>query len=253
MARRRSPCRPGRARAAPAAPAVAVTRRRPRTRSPRTSTRDTETAALPAAAVAASLGCGNPTALAELAARRDGAGPRLGRRHRRAALGPARRADRQGLRPRHDRRDAGAGAGEPAQGRRRQRRVPQGRDRGDPAARRLRRRDHLQLRHQSVGRQGPRVRRGLSASCARAAGSPSRTSSCAARCPPQIRKSVELWIGCVAGALEEDEYRAKLAAAGFEAIDIEPTRVYRVDDAREFWTGKGSMPPPSRRWWTASS
>jgi hypothetical protein len=44
---------------------------------------------------------------------------------------------------------------------------------------------------------------------------------------------VELWIGCVAGALEESEYRAKLAEAGFEAIDVEPTRVYRVDDARE--------------------
>ena len=52
--------------------------------------------------------------------------------------------------------------------------------------------------------------------------------------PAQIRKSVELWIGCVAGALEEDEYRAKLAKAGFEGIDVEPTRVYRVDDAREF-------------------
>ncbi len=52
--------------------------------------------------------------------------------------------------------------------------------------------------------------------------------------PAQIRRSVELWIGCVAGALEEDEYRAKLAKAGFEAIEVEPTRVYRVEDAREF-------------------
>ena len=52
--------------------------------------------------------------------------------------------------------------------------------------------------------------------------------------PAQIRRNVELWIGCIAGALEEGEYRAKLAAAGFEAIEIEPTRVYRVEDAREF-------------------
>ena len=52
--------------------------------------------------------------------------------------------------------------------------------------------------------------------------------------PPEIRRSIELWIGCVAGALEEQEYRAKLAKAGFEAIDLEPTRIYRVEDAREF-------------------
>jgi hypothetical protein len=52
--------------------------------------------------------------------------------------------------------------------------------------------------------------------------------------PAQIRRSVELWIGCVAGALEEGEYRAKLGKAGFEAVDLEPTRVYRAEDAREF-------------------
>src|SRR5712671_1013544 len=57
--------------------------------------------------------------------------------------------------------------------------------------------------------------------------------------PPAIRKSVELWIGCVAGALEEREYRDKLARAGFEAIDLEPTRIYRVADAREFLEGAG--------------
>ena len=57
--------------------------------------------------------------------------------------------------------------------------------------------------------------------------------------PPQIRRSVELWIGCVAGALEESDYRAKLAKAGFEAIDIDPTRIYRADDAREFLRKEG--------------
>src|SRR5207248_2209763 len=45
--------------------------------------------------------------------------------------------------------------------------------------------------------------------------------------PAEIRRNVELWIGCVAGALEDEEYRGKLAQAGFEAIDLEPTRVYR--------------------------
>jgi hypothetical protein len=46
-------------------------------------------------------------------------------------------------------------------------------------------------------------------------------------------------VGCVAGALDENEYRAKLGAAGFEKIDIEPTRVYRVGDAREFLSAAG--------------
>ena len=57
--------------------------------------------------------------------------------------------------------------------------------------------------------------------------------------PAQIRRSVELWIGCVAGALEEREYRDKLARAGFESVDVEPTRVYRMEDAREFLAGSG--------------
>jgi len=57
--------------------------------------------------------------------------------------------------------------------------------------------------------------------------------------PQEIRRSVELWIGCVAGALEEREYRDKLAKAGFESIGVEPTRVYRVEDAREFLADKG--------------
>ena len=57
--------------------------------------------------------------------------------------------------------------------------------------------------------------------------------------PSQIRRSIELWIGCVAGALEEEEYRARLAKAGFEAIDLEPTRIYRVEDARELLAGAG--------------
>ncbi len=57
--------------------------------------------------------------------------------------------------------------------------------------------------------------------------------------PADVRKNVELWVGCVAGAMEESEYRRKLAAAGFEEIEIEPTRVYSVEDARQFLTTQG--------------
>ncbi len=57
--------------------------------------------------------------------------------------------------------------------------------------------------------------------------------------PAEIRKSMELWVGCVAGALSDTEYQHKLAAAGFESIDIEPTRVYNVDDASEFLRAAG--------------
>jgi SAM-dependent methyltransferase len=57
--------------------------------------------------------------------------------------------------------------------------------------------------------------------------------------PALIRRSVELWIGCVAGALEEQAYRTKLAQAGFVDIDVEPTRIYQVEDAQEFLVGAG--------------
>jgi 2-polyprenyl-3-methyl-5-hydroxy-6-metoxy-1,4-benzoquinol methylase len=55
---------------------------------------------------------------------------------------------------------------------------------------------------------------------------------------PEIRQNVLLWVGCVAGALEETEYCGKLASAGFEQIELEPTRVYRVEDARQFLAGQ---------------
>lgn len=57
--------------------------------------------------------------------------------------------------------------------------------------------------------------------------------------PPEIRKSVLLWVGCIAGALEESDYRGKLSAAGFTDIDVERTRIYRVADSREFLSGQG--------------
>jgi hypothetical protein len=54
-----------------------------------------------------------------------------------------------------------------------------------------------------------------------------------------IRRSVELWVGCVAGALEEQEYADKLRAAGFVDVEVEPWRIYRVDDARAFLAENG--------------
>jgi len=57
--------------------------------------------------------------------------------------------------------------------------------------------------------------------------------------PPDVRQNMLLWVGCLAGALEDDDYMAKLAKAGFEGIDIEPTRVYDIEDARAFLSGRG--------------
>jgi arsenite methyltransferase len=57
--------------------------------------------------------------------------------------------------------------------------------------------------------------------------------------PPEVRKSVELWVGCIAGALRDTEYIDKLKAAGFGQVEIEPTRIYNVEDARQFLAGEG--------------
>jgi SAM-dependent methyltransferase len=57
--------------------------------------------------------------------------------------------------------------------------------------------------------------------------------------PAEIRRSMELWVGCIAGALEEYEYVRRLAKAGFTSIQIEPTRVYHIEDARQFLAGEG--------------
>jgi SAM-dependent methyltransferase len=57
--------------------------------------------------------------------------------------------------------------------------------------------------------------------------------------PVEVRKNVELWIGCIAGALQDQEYTSKLSAAGFDAVEIEPTRVYEMEDARQFLAGQG--------------
>ena len=57
--------------------------------------------------------------------------------------------------------------------------------------------------------------------------------------PDEVRESVLLWVGCIAGALQDSDYSSKLMDAGFEAIEIEPTRIYKMEDARAFLTGEG--------------
>jgi SAM-dependent methyltransferase len=57
--------------------------------------------------------------------------------------------------------------------------------------------------------------------------------------PADVRRSMELWVGCVAGALDQDDYAQKLRSAGFEEVDLEVWRVYRIDDARAFLTDSG--------------
>ena len=57
--------------------------------------------------------------------------------------------------------------------------------------------------------------------------------------PPDVRRNMELWVGCIAGALEETDYAAKLRAAGFKDVEVEPWRVYKIDDARTFLAEAG--------------
>ncbi len=57
--------------------------------------------------------------------------------------------------------------------------------------------------------------------------------------PAEIRRNVELWVGCVAGAMQDTEYTAKLTAAGFASVEIEPTRIYEIEEARQFLAGQG--------------
>ena len=57
--------------------------------------------------------------------------------------------------------------------------------------------------------------------------------------PAVVRKSMELWVGCIAGAMQETDYRQKLLTAGFESIDVEPTRIYQVEEARGYLAAAG--------------
>ena len=128
---------------------------------------------LPDTAVLASLGCGNPTAMADSHGARSSStsGPAAAST---CCSRPARGADRHGVRPGHDRRDAGAGQGQPGEGRREQRELAQGPHRRHPAACGHRRRRALELRHQPLHRQAAGVPRGRPGPQARAV---------ASRCP----------------------------------------------------------------------
>jgi SAM-dependent methyltransferase len=64
--------------------------------------------------------------------------------------------------------------------------------------------------------------------------------------PEAVKKNMELWVGCVAGALEEEEFKRLLADAGFENVDIEPTRIYTEEDATNFLSGAGMDPALSK-------
>ena len=172
-------------------------------------------------------------------ARPDGARPRLGRRHRRAALGAAGGPDRKSVWSRRDRRDAGARPREPAPGGRHQRGVPQGLDRGDSASRRLGGRDHLELRHQPRRpTRTPRCARRFACSSP-ADGSRSRTWWSMARCRPRCAGTWSCGSAASPARCDDREYQDKLTAAGFADVSVEPWREYSLDDARTFLAAGG--------------
>ena len=197
-----------------------------------------ETAELPAEAVAASLGCGNPTALAELHAGEVvldlGSGGGIDVLLSAKRVGPKGKAygldmtDEMLALARENQRKAGVKNAEFLKGEI----------------------EHIPLPDASVDVIISNCVINLSADKDRVLAEAFRVLKPGGRfavsdvvvrgeVPPAIRRNVELWIGCVAGALEEQEYRDKLAKAGFESINVEPTRVYRVEDARDFLAAQG--------------
>jgi len=199
---------------------------------------ESETAALPAAAVAASLGCGNPTALAELGPGETvldlGSGGGIDVLLSARRVGPSGKAfgldmtDEMLALARENQRKAGVHNVEFLKGEIEA--IPLPADSVDVIISNCV--INLSADKDKVFAEAFRVLR---------PGGRFAVSDVVVRgeVPAQIRKSVELWIGCVAGALEEGEYREKLAKAGFEAVNLEPTRVYRAEDAREFLDREG--------------
>ncbi|HEY7651678.1 MAG TPA: arsenite methyltransferase [Methylomirabilota bacterium] len=197
-----------------------------------------ETAGLPAEATAASLGCGNPTALAELKAGEIvldlGSGGGIDVLLSARRVGPTGRAygldmtDEMLALARENQRKAGVENVEFLKGEIEQIPLP------DASA-------DVIISNCVINLSADKDRVLAEAFRVLKPGGRFAVSDVVVRgeVPAPIRRSVELWIGCVAGALEEDEYRAKLGKAGFEAIEIEPTRIYRVEDARDFLAGAG--------------
>jgi len=192
-----------------------------------------ETASLPAAAVAASLGCGNPTALAELKPGETvldlGSGGGIDVLLSARRVGPAGKAygldmtDEMLALARENQRKSGVQNVEFLKGEI----------------------EHIPLPDNSVDVIISNCVINLSADKDRVLREAFRVLKPGGRLavsdivvrgemPGEIRRRVELWAGCIAGALEESEYQAKLAAAGFEQIEVEPTRIYTAADAPEF-------------------
>jgi SAM-dependent methyltransferase len=199
---------------------------------------ESETAALPAEAVAASLGCGNPTALAELGSGETvldlGSGGGIDVLLSARRVGPSGKAfgldmtDEMLALARENQRKAGVDNVEFLKGEIEA--IPLADDSVDVIISNCV--INLSADKDKVFAEAFRVLR---------PGGRFAVSDVVVRgeVPAELRKSVELWIGCVAGALEEGEYRGKLAKAGFEAVELEPTRVYRTEDAREFLDREG--------------
>jgi SAM-dependent methyltransferase len=199
---------------------------------------DSETSALPAEARAASLGCGNPTALAELKSGETvldlGSGGGIDVLLSAGRVGPTGKAygldmtDEMLALARENQRKAGVGNVEFLKGEIEQ--IPLPSNTVD-----------VIISNCVINLSADKDRVFAEAFRVLKPGGRLAVSDVVVRgeVPAEIRRSVELWIGCVAGALEEREYRDKLAAAGFEGIDLEPTRIYRVEEARDFLVGAG--------------
>ena len=199
----------------------------------------TQIGSLPEDAVLASLGCGNPTALAELKAGETvldlGSGGGIDVLLSARRVGPAGKAhgldmtDEMLSLARDDQRKAEVENVEFLKGEIEH--IPLPDNSVDVII--------SKLRHQPFRRQGPRC-------CARPSafdplGNPVAGSLCRVQAPvpADVRKNMLLWAGCIAGALDDSQYAAKLAKAGFEGIGIEPTRVYNIEDTRTFPSGQG--------------
>ena len=195
--------------------------------------REGEAASIPAAALAASLGCGNPTALAELKPGETvldlGSGGGIDVLLSARRVGPAGKAygldmtDEMLALARDNQRKAGVGNVEFLKGEI----------------------EHIPLPDNSVDVIISNCVINLSADKDRVLREAFRVLKPGGRfavsdivvrgeMPGEIRRRVELWAGCIAGALEESEYQSKLAAAGFEQIEVEPTRIYTAADAQGF-------------------
>jgi SAM-dependent methyltransferase len=195
---------------------------------------DSETGALPAEAIAASLGCGNPTALAELKAGETvldlGSGGGIDVLLSARRVGPSGKAygldmtDEMLALARENQRKAGAQNVEFLKGEIENIPLP------DNSV-------DVIISNCVINLSGDKDRVLAEAFRVLRPGGRFAVSDVVVHgeVPAAIRRSVELWIGCVAGALEESEYRTKLSGAGFEQVEVEPTRIYRAEDAREFF------------------